>query len=87
MHKLGLQTPIVGVHKRRTDKVGTEAVLHNVELYMKQVAEYYDQLEMIQMAEKHCVFLASDDPKVKIYNLHCILSFDSNFCVYSAGHR
>lgn len=64
MQKLGFQTPIVGVHVRRTDKVGTEAALHNVEEYMKHVDEYYDQLEMIQNVEKRRVFLASDDPKV-----------------------
>lgn len=62
--KLGFQTPIVGVHIRRTDKVGTEAALHNVEEYMKHVDEYYDQLEMIQNVEKRRVFLASDDPRV-----------------------
>lgn len=64
MHKLGFQSPIVGVHIRRTDKVGTEAALHKVEEYMQHVDEYYNQLEMIEKVEKRRVFLASDDPKV-----------------------
>lgn len=64
MHKLGFQNPIVGVHIRRTDKVGTEAALHEVGEYMKHVDEYYNQLEMIKKVEKRRIFLASDDPKV-----------------------
>lgn len=64
IHKLGFQNPIVGVHIRRTDKVGTEAALHKVEEYMRHVDEYYDQLEMVEKVEKRRVFLASDDPKV-----------------------
>ncbi|XP_031629119.1 alpha-(1,6)-fucosyltransferase [Contarinia nasturtii] len=64
IQKLKFQTPIVGVHIRRTDKVGTEAALHNVDEYMKHVDEYYNQLEMVETVEKRRVFLASDDPKV-----------------------
>jgi glycoprotein 6-alpha-L-fucosyltransferase len=30
--------PIVGIHVRRTDKVGTEAAYHSVEEYMKYVS-------------------------------------------------
>lgn len=67
MHKLGFKNPIVGVHIRRTDKVGTEAALHKVEEYMKHVDEYYNQLEMVEKVEKRRVFLASDDPKVDIF--------------------
>lgn len=62
--KLGFQKPIVGVHVRRTDKVGTEASLHTIEEYMKAVEDYYEQLEMVEMVDKRRVFLASDDPKV-----------------------
>lgn len=64
--KLGFQNPIVGVHIRRTDKVGTEAALHKVEEYMQHVEEYYNQLELIETVDKRRVFLASDDPKVFI---------------------
>lgn len=85
MHKLGFQTPIVGVHIRRTDKVGTEAALHNVDEYMKHVAEYYDQLEMTQLVEKRRVFLASDDPKVS--GIYGNFELHSNKIIYSPYHR
>lgn len=75
MQKLGFKRPIVGVHIRRTDKVGTEASLHTVEEYMKWVEEYYRELELVQMVEKRRVFLASDDPKVKKFNYHKKLAF------------
>ena len=35
---LGFTKPIVGIHVRRTDKVGTEAAFHPVEEYMKYVS-------------------------------------------------
>jgi glycoprotein 6-alpha-L-fucosyltransferase len=35
---LGFAKPIVGIHVRRTDKVGTEAAFHPVEEYMKYVS-------------------------------------------------
>ncbi|XP_071440949.1 alpha-(1,6)-fucosyltransferase [Hetaerina americana] len=44
--KLGFQRPIVGVHIRRTDKVGTEAAFHPLEEYMQAVEEWFNQLEM-----------------------------------------
>lgn len=52
------------VHIRRTDKVGTEAALHQVEEYMTAVDEYYKQREMVEKIDQRRVFLASDDPKV-----------------------
>lgn len=64
MRKLGFKKPIVGVHIRRTDKVGTEAAFHGIEEYMRAVDEYYDQLEMVEKIDKRRIFLASDDPKV-----------------------
>lgn len=60
----GFQKPIVGVHIRRTDKVGTEAALHKVDEYMMWVDEYFDQLELKQPVEKRRIYLASDEPKV-----------------------
>ncbi|KAG8232909.1 hypothetical protein J437_LFUL011017 [Ladona fulva] len=48
--KLGFQRPIVGVHIRRTDKVGTEAAFHPLEEYMSAVDEWFDQLEMERIA-------------------------------------
>jgi len=62
--KLHFQKPIVGVHVRRTDKIGTEAAFHSLEEYMKYVDEYYDKLDMVKPLSKRRVFIASDDPKV-----------------------
>lgn len=70
--KMGFKKPIVGIHVRRTDKVGTEASLHTVEEYMKWVEEYYNQLETERKVDKRRVFLASDDPKVRFYILEKI---------------
>ncbi|XP_034945504.1 alpha-(1,6)-fucosyltransferase isoform X2 [Chelonus insularis] len=60
--KLGFEKPIVGVHVRRTDKVGTEAAFHDIDEYMVKVNQYYDQLETEPPVRR--VFIASDDPKV-----------------------
>ena len=54
--------PIVGVHIRRTDKVGTEAAFHDVDEYMYKVKQYFEKLESPPKIKR--VFLASDDPKV-----------------------
>ncbi|KAF4532303.1 hypothetical protein B566_EDAN010804 [Ephemera danica] len=62
--KLGFQRPIVGVHIRRTDKVGTEAAFHPLEEYMQAVDEYYTQLELSQPVDKRRVYIATDDPNV-----------------------
>ena len=58
--------PIVGIHIRRTDKVGTEAAYHSVEEYMKYVEEYYQELEVRDgsPAQVKRVYVASDDTKV-----------------------
>ncbi|XP_045480462.1 alpha-(1,6)-fucosyltransferase isoform X3 [Harmonia axyridis] len=64
MNNIGFKHPIVGVHVRRTDKVGTEAALHRVDEYMVWVDEYYNQLELKQRVDKRRVYLASDEPKV-----------------------
>jgi len=58
--------PMVGIHVRRTDKVGTEAAFHGVDEYMKHVEEYFQQLEIRlgrEMTTKR-VYVATDDPKV-----------------------
>ncbi|KAI4462501.1 alpha- 16 -fucosyltransferase [Holotrichia oblita] len=64
MSNIGFKRPIVGVHVRRTDKVGTEAAYHSIDEYMHAVNEYYDQLELKQPVDKRRVYLATDDPKV-----------------------
>lgn len=61
---MGFKRPIVGVHVRRTDKVGTEASFHGIEEYMAAVDEYYNQMELKTKVEKRRIYLASDDPKV-----------------------
>lgn len=63
--RLGFVKPVVGVHVRRTDKVGTEAAFHHIDEYMGHVEDYYLRLELRQgkPAERR-VYLASDDPKV-----------------------
>lgn len=38
-----IERPYVGVHVRRTDKIGTEAAYHGIEEYMGWVAEYFDK--------------------------------------------
>ena len=63
LKKMGFKKPIVGVHVRRTDKVGTEAAFHGIEEYMSAVEDYYNQLESVQSVEVRRVFLASDDAK------------------------
>ncbi|XP_015587832.1 alpha-(1,6)-fucosyltransferase isoform X2 [Cephus cinctus] len=60
--KLGFKKPIVGIHVRRTDKVGTEAAYHDIDEYMVKVEQYFDQLETKPDVKR--VFIASDDPKV-----------------------
>ncbi|GLV37169.1 alpha16-fucosyltransferase [Carabus blaptoides fortunei] len=62
--KMGFQRPIVGVHVRRTDKVGTEAAFHSIDEYMSVVEEYYNQLELTQRVAQRRIYVASDDPKV-----------------------
>ncbi|KAL3267484.1 hypothetical protein HHI36_011607 [Cryptolaemus montrouzieri] len=64
VNNLGFKHPIVGVHIRRTDKVGTEAALHRVDEYMTWVDDYYNQLELKQKVDKRRIYLASDEPKV-----------------------
>lgn len=62
--KMGFKRPIVGIHVRRTDKVGTEAAFHGIDEYMAIVEEYYNQLELSQGITQRRVYIASDDPKV-----------------------
>ncbi|KAJ1522729.1 hypothetical protein ONE63_001889 [Megalurothrips usitatus] len=63
--KLGFKGPIVGIHVRRTDKVGTEAAFHPLDEYMPAVSEWFDQqISNGKLIDKRRIFLASDDPKV-----------------------
>lgn len=61
-NKLGFKKPIVGIHVRRTDKIGSEADFHDIDEYMMKVKQYFDGLE--EQPDVRRVFIASDDPKV-----------------------
>jgi len=53
------------VQVRRTDKINTEASLHNLEEYMKHVEAFYDKYELIHEKKvERTVFLATDEVKV-----------------------
>ncbi|KAF7991358.1 hypothetical protein HCN44_002920 [Aphidius gifuensis] len=64
--KLGFKKPIVGIHVRRTDKVGTEAAYHDIDEYMAKVEQWYNQNFDNNESIIRRVFIASDDPKVII---------------------
>ncbi|XP_005179639.2 alpha-(1,6)-fucosyltransferase [Musca domestica] len=64
MAKLGWKKPIVGVHVRRTDKVGTEAAFHSIDEYMTHVEDYYLTQEINGTSMTRRIFLASDDARV-----------------------
>ncbi|XP_034383782.1 alpha-(1,6)-fucosyltransferase [Cyclopterus lumpus] len=62
--KLGFKHPIIGVHVRRTDKVGTEAAFHPIEEYMLHVEEQFKILARRVHIDKKRVYLATDDPSL-----------------------
>uniref|UniRef100_A0A3Q3X5C2 Alpha-(1,6)-fucosyltransferase n=1 Tax=Mola mola TaxID=94237 RepID=A0A3Q3X5C2_MOLML len=64
MAKLGFKHPIIGVHVRRTDKVGTEAAFHPIEEYMQHVEEQFQLLARRVHVDKKRVYLATDDPSL-----------------------
>ncbi|XP_035707947.1 alpha-(1,6)-fucosyltransferase-like [Folsomia candida] len=59
--KFDNKTRTVGIHIRRTDKIGQEAVFYPLDMYMKPAREYFSSLGQI---EGKRVFLATDDPRV-----------------------
>jgi glycoprotein 6-alpha-L-fucosyltransferase len=65
-----LNSPCVGVHIRRTDKIGSEAAFHSLDEYMKHVDEFYDLYELMKNETTSStsggrnVYLASDDPAI-----------------------
>ncbi|KAK1202130.1 FUT8 fucosyltransferase, partial [Pygoscelis papua] len=62
--KLGFKHPVIGVHVRRTDKVGTEAAFHPIEEYMVHVEERFELLARRMHVDKKRVYLATDDPSL-----------------------
>uniref|UniRef100_A0AC35UFU2 Alpha-(1,6)-fucosyltransferase n=1 Tax=Rhabditophanes sp. KR3021 TaxID=114890 RepID=A0AC35UFU2_9BILA len=59
------ETPIVGIHVRRTDKIGTEANFHPAKEYMSEVEEWFTRQELLQgQVLPRKVFVATDDASV-----------------------
>ena len=64
--------PIVGVHIRRTDKVGTEAAFHPVEEYMVHVEEWFRKQRLKDPTIKSKVYIGETPPPP-------LLTFQSSF--------
>lgn len=68
--QFSFNSPIVGVHVRRTDKINTEASFHSLSEYMVHVSEFYDRLDLFNQrmnkkeTVKRLVYLATDDISV-----------------------
>jgi len=67
--KIDFSTPIVGVHIRRTDKIGTPgggtmSKEFQVEVYMQEVEGWFKQYEMSHNKTKRQIYLATDEPEV-----------------------
>lgn len=62
--------PMVGVHVRRTDKIGSEAAFHSIAEYMPHVDQWFDTQDAKRERHgqgaplKRRVYLATDDAKV-----------------------
>lgn len=61
---LGHRRPIVGVQVRRTDKIGSEAALYELDKYMVAVDDYYNELEIYGDVKQRCIYLSTDEPAV-----------------------
>jgi len=65
-------TPIVGIHVRRTDKIGTFgggfaiSQVHELEEYMEKVEMWFRKYEMTHGNTKRQIYIATDEPKVLI---------------------
>ncbi|XP_054709402.1 alpha-(1,6)-fucosyltransferase-like [Uloborus diversus] len=56
---------VLGIHVRRTDKVGTEAIEHHLVEYMKHVEEHFQGTELLsEQSVERRVYIATDDPRV-----------------------
>lgn len=62
--KFKYQSPIVGVHIRRADKVSVEAKNYSVHAYMKHVVRFYNNLAKHKKIDKNRVFVCTDEAKV-----------------------
>ncbi|CAG2112115.1 unnamed protein product [Medioppia subpectinata] len=55
---------VVGLHVRRTDKIGVESSFHNVSEYMVHIKDFYDGIGLLNDTIERKVYLATDDPLV-----------------------
>ncbi|KAI0979538.1 hypothetical protein GJ496_009538, partial [Pomphorhynchus laevis] len=63
--RLDFSSPVVGIHVRRTDKIGTEARFYHFEKYMTHVEEFFKIEEFRHKRKlKRKVFVATDDPNL-----------------------
>lgn len=63
--QLKFQNKCVGVHVRRTDKVGTEAAFHSLKEYMDEVELFFKIQTIDNPGSSHkCVYLATDEISV-----------------------
>ena len=61
---MNFRQPIVGIHVRRTDKVGKEAAFHYIDEYMSHAEEFFEKLELHRKVNTRRIYLASEDPSV-----------------------
>ncbi|XP_042891882.1 alpha-(1,6)-fucosyltransferase-like [Penaeus japonicus] len=62
--KIGYESPVVGLQIRRTDKLISEAAYVSLEVYMEEVEDFYQELELHQPVAQRKIFLATDDPEI-----------------------
>lgn len=63
--ELKFKNSCVGVHVRRTDKVGTEAAFHSLKEYMDEVEQFFKIQTISESKSSHkCVYLATDEISV-----------------------
>lgn len=63
--ELGFKHRCVGIHVRRTDKIGSEAQFHSIEEYMVEVEQFYKIQTIDNPGHVHkCVYLATDEISV-----------------------
>ncbi|CAG2116257.1 unnamed protein product [Medioppia subpectinata] len=72
---------VVGLHVRRTDKIGVESSFHNVSEYMVHIKDFYDGIGLLNDTIERKVYLATDDPQVcrVAYELMQNNYFDAGF--------
>lgn len=62
--KFKFQSPIVGLHIRRTDKLIYEAKAHSIQSYMDHVHRFYNNLAKYKKIDQKRVYVCTDEPKL-----------------------